>query len=217
MQITYAPKAWAVEKASWKAVIQLNLIRSVNVIIDALSASLTPTPSPSTRSRVASPPPEPPSDDDPFTSTAGTVQVPSDQRSHLLKLSLRLAPLRQVEIDLKARLGDGTNEITEVDAAFQAMTASPFDDPPQKISPRPSKEFTVRSHQAWKRKEKERKEKDRASFRPSAGGAGDSDRDITSEVLAGCAEDMIALWEHHIVREVVEHGGADKMLGDSAE
>ena len=214
MQITYAPKAWALEKASWKAVIQLNLIRSINTILDALATHLANVPQPSRR--VASPPPSPPSpvsDDDAFAGPP--VQFSSEKRNFLLKLSLRLAPLRQVEIDLKARLGDGTEEVTEANAAAQDMAASPFDDPQPRVSPRPSKEIVVRSHSVWKTKEKERKAKDRGSFRPTAGA--DADRDCATEVLAGCAEDMVALWTDAVVRDIVDGRGIVRGLGDSAE
>ncbi|KAH9067983.1 G-alpha-domain-containing protein [Lactarius deliciosus] len=35
-QMSYAPKAWEEERMSWRAIIHLNLIRSVNTILDAL-------------------------------------------------------------------------------------------------------------------------------------------------------------------------------------
>ncbi|TDL27760.1 G-alpha-domain-containing protein [Rickenella mellea] len=36
MQLTCAPKKWAAERGAWRVVIQLNLVRSVNVILDEL-------------------------------------------------------------------------------------------------------------------------------------------------------------------------------------
>lgn len=36
-QIHYAPQSWRDERAAWKAVIQLNLIRSVALVLDAIA------------------------------------------------------------------------------------------------------------------------------------------------------------------------------------
>ncbi|EIM81854.1 G-alpha-domain-containing protein, partial [Stereum hirsutum FP-91666 SS1] len=49
LQMTYAPAAWARQRASWRAVIQLNLIHSINLILDIL-ASVASTPSASSSS-----------------------------------------------------------------------------------------------------------------------------------------------------------------------
>ncbi|KDQ53612.1 hypothetical protein JAAARDRAFT_39301 [Jaapia argillacea MUCL 33604] len=46
-QINYAYRAWSEERASWRAVIQLNLVRSVNTILDILSKEMTPSSVPS--------------------------------------------------------------------------------------------------------------------------------------------------------------------------
>ncbi|TFY59969.1 hypothetical protein EVJ58_g5438 [Rhodofomes roseus] len=34
-QLTFAPQAWAAERASWRAVVQLNLVHSINFVLDA--------------------------------------------------------------------------------------------------------------------------------------------------------------------------------------
>lgn len=39
-QLTYAPLAWTQEREAWRAVIQLNLVRSVTLILDILSAEM---------------------------------------------------------------------------------------------------------------------------------------------------------------------------------
>ncbi|KAF7797698.1 hypothetical protein EIP86_008898 [Pleurotus ostreatoroseus] len=218
MQLAFAPKAWAVERISWRAVIQLNLVRSVNIILDALAARLSPpSPHPPTSPNVSyygSPPSSPLTDEGPFT---GLMPMSPDKRNSLLKLKLRLAPLRQVEADLKARLGDGTEEVTESRVGLQPLYASPFDDPPQTVSPRPSKEIIVRSHQSWKNKERERKTKDRASLRQSTMAAVELDRDDVTEVLAGCSDDMVALWDDPVVQDIVDNSDVLKKLGDSGE
>ncbi|KAF7798126.1 hypothetical protein EIP86_009341 [Pleurotus ostreatoroseus] len=41
IQIIQAPEAWLAERASWRIVIQLNLVRAVNTILDIVSAELS--------------------------------------------------------------------------------------------------------------------------------------------------------------------------------
>ncbi|KAI0074232.1 G-alpha-domain-containing protein [Panus rudis PR-1116 ss-1] len=60
-QLTFAPKAWREERASWRAVIHFNLVRVVNTILDALSDEMlyppsnTPPPMPGSRPSAVSP------------------------------------------------------------------------------------------------------------------------------------------------------------------
>lgn len=207
MQLTYAPKAWVAERATWRAVTQLNLIRTVNAILDALAADLAS--------------PSPPASSAGEPSPCAPLTVPADRKQAFAKLKLRLAPLRQVEVDLKARLGAGTEEVTEAashlslssDDGHEGLMATPFDgtayhtssDSPSSSPSRRrgahAREIVVRSHKAWKEKvsatrlggsrEREREGRDR-----------DRDRDSATEVLAGCREDMVALWGDAVVREV---------------
>ncbi|TFY56250.1 hypothetical protein EVJ58_g7753 [Rhodofomes roseus] len=78
-QIQFAPKAFEAEVDAWRAVIQLNLVRSVNVILAYLSKASAAT-------AAASPRFSKPKDD-------------------LRWLKMRLAPLRQVEVILNRLLG----------------------------------------------------------------------------------------------------------------
>ena len=244
MQMAYTPRAWVQERTSWKAVIQLNLIRSINTIVDALAEELAHHQPPV--SQAHSGPPSPSSDDgssgarSAATATAATtttttaaadqVLIPADRRGVLMKLRMRLTPLRQVEVDLKARLGAGTSEVSEAAAAalhgehpagLDAMMATPFDDAAYASAARRfnPKDVVVRSHRAWKEREKARKDKDRGSLlRPNSPGSSASDkRDSATEVLAGCAEDVAALWLDPVVREIVHKRRLMSSLGDSAE
>ncbi|KAH0581775.1 hypothetical protein H2248_011457 [Termitomyces sp. 'cryptogamus'] len=79
LQLLYDPEAFRKERASWRAVIQLNIVRSVHVIIDAI-----------THERI----------DAVSWSLPDHVPVQTD----LLKLKMRLAPLLQVEHALTRRL-----------------------------------------------------------------------------------------------------------------
>ena len=217
MQMAYTPRAWAQERAAWKAVIQLNLIRSVNAIVDALAEELSfqpPTGLPN------SSPPSPLSEDG-HSGPADAV-VPPERRGALLKLRMRLTPLRQVEADLKTRLGAGTSEVTEPGVAgLDALMATPFDEAAYAGgAARPgSKDVVVRSHRTWKDRESARKERDRGSLsRPTSPPGSVSDaRDSATEVLAGCADDLGALWHDGAIRELVRRRRLLVALGDSAE
>ncbi|EKM56244.1 uncharacterized protein PHACADRAFT_253262 [Phanerochaete carnosa HHB-10118-sp] len=212
MQMAYTPKAWAQERASWKAVIQLNLIRSINTIVDALAEELSAPQSPATRHSLHS-------SDEGHSPPTDQLLIPQDRRGPLMMLRMRLTPLRQVETDLKMRLGAGADEIVDASlmSGVEAMMATPFDD---STYPTPSRRFTpkeavVRSHRAWKEREKARKEKDRAlTMRPNS----PSDpRDTATDVLVGCADDMSALWLDPVVRDIVRRRRVMSQLGDSAE
>ncbi|KIO09661.1 hypothetical protein M404DRAFT_279884 [Pisolithus tinctorius Marx 270] len=82
-RMQFAAEKWAQERASWKAVIQLNLVRSVNAILDAVKC--------------------PNADDE---------NVLSFSDRHRL-LVVRLGPLRGVEEDLKRLLGAAANAVDE--------------------------------------------------------------------------------------------------------
>jgi len=83
-QLLFAPKSFYAEVEAWKAVIHLNLVRSVNFILDLLEDPR----SPSTEHR-RSP-----------SATASRERSSNDLRF----LKMRLAPLRQVEQMLSRRL-----------------------------------------------------------------------------------------------------------------
>ncbi|KAI0088915.1 guanine nucleotide binding protein, alpha subunit [Irpex rosettiformis] len=240
MQLAYAPRTFAAERVSWRAVIQLNLVRSINAVLDALSSELSPVEASSKSSylfgssglsKPPSPGPEP-------GNSSGILEIPQDRRAALMKLKLRLAPLRQVEADLKARLGAGTEEITEATLgtlrsaegrgsmdAENALSGLADDGvmpcvPSRKPNP---KEVFVRSHRDWKEKEKARTKLSLVSLNQSSrpvspGFSLDlSDRDSATDVLAGCAEDMESLWRDSVVSEIVKHRKVMSGLWDSAD
>lgn len=83
-QIHFAPKAFKAEAGAWRSVIQLNLVRSVNVILAYLTKA-------GAAAAAASPRFSKPKDD-------------------LRWLKMRLAPLRQVEVILNRLLGVSIGE-----------------------------------------------------------------------------------------------------------
>jgi len=113
-------------------------------------------------------------DEDEVSSIAGTGQV--HEKHKLLKL--RLTPLRRVETDLKRRVGAESEE----DAPSGPMYATPFDAPSRKRAG----EFAVKS---WKHV-LERKSRARAW-----GNAESSVSDEATGAIAGCREDIKAMWK----------------------
>ncbi|KAJ7292708.1 guanine nucleotide binding protein, alpha subunit [Mycena rebaudengoi] len=97
-QLLYEPKTFRAERASWRAIIQLNVVRSIHVIIDAMTrAQNTTDRPPSARSSMSSH--ESPRPD-----------------AELLSIKMRLLPLLQVEEVLIKRLslpGSMEREATE--------------------------------------------------------------------------------------------------------
>jgi hypothetical protein len=82
----YARETWHEERSSWRAIIQLNLIRSIVSLLDLLGDSLG-------SSALDSP---------------SASSVPLNEKHRLLRL--RLVPLRGVQQDLQRRLGAATIE-----------------------------------------------------------------------------------------------------------
>ncbi|TFK53943.1 G-alpha-domain-containing protein [Heliocybe sulcata] len=170
-QIAYAYHAWTEERASWRAVIQLNLVRSVNAILDVLSKEMSQPASPASprsmhlpitgETRIVN------GNMDSSPSSSGSslrIQPATDpafgRRAVLTEehrnLRSRLQLLRRVQKDLEARLGSAASELTSTDVT----TAAPFVDPPlspalngtAELQPNPHRprEFFVRSNTGWK-------------------------------------------------------------------
>ncbi|KAJ7701740.1 heterotrimeric G protein alpha subunit [Mycena rosella] len=124
-RMQYAREAWEKERAGWRAVVQLNIIRSIILILEIIEAEMS-----------GNVPLE--EDEAPrrFSDTAADVFTDK----HRL-LMIRLAPLRGVETDLKRRLGAGA----ESAHPSLPMSATPFDDPAPIPAIKRRDEFFVRS------------------------------------------------------------------------
>ncbi|KAF7796168.1 hypothetical protein EIP86_007342 [Pleurotus ostreatoroseus] len=127
-QRLYTPSAFRDERPLWRAVIQLNVVRSIRTILDALAAAFASPPSSSsassphahnralasvsrTRARSMSSASASDSSDDADTGSAGpSTSMKSRSKSrarlpaHLEALAMRLLPLRHIEALLIARL-----------------------------------------------------------------------------------------------------------------
>jgi len=190
----YARELWQEERSAWRAVIQLNLLRSINTILDMLvgefdSSRTDKHAATLDRSLFSSSPQSPKKEPPPLRWT----------EKHRL-LSMRLAPLRGVQQDLEQRLGAAADE--PLASTYAPHEALPL--PLSGFTQRPQ-EFYVRSHDGW-RSALQR-------FKPWQGGEGTAsvvdtravewqrtkDAEIT-QVIAGCADDMQAMWEDTVIR-----------------
>ena len=195
----YAREAWDAERASWRSVIQLNLIRSILTIVEILQAEMdgkhpesdNPPLDVLSRSPVSI-------DHRASISTTGDrgdlmpKKVASSGLSSLLTdehqlLRLRLGPLRRVETDLKRRLGAPADE--------EGVATSPWlDVGSSQVSPQHKKEFYVR-----------RLTEALAQGHGHSGMASDNVVDEVTEVIASCKDDMVALWSDRTVRMVLKN------------
>ncbi|KAI9058714.1 G-alpha-domain-containing protein [Trametes sanguinea] len=100
-QLAYCQDQWEAERASWRMVIQLNLIRGINSILDLLAEEIAGGPAPALAGDSDV------SDDEGMGPSAYPPRTGSmlhfTGKHRLLKL--RLAPLRTVQRDLEMRIG----------------------------------------------------------------------------------------------------------------
>jgi len=171
----HSHQAFRSERASWRAVIQLNVVRSIRLIFDAIS----------TAEKTSS-----------GSQESATELVASPE---LLKIKLRLAPLLQVEETLIRRLtpaGSGETEATlriGRDMSYSERTKNYI------------KEVTVNSAVQWKGSFGRRlsQEAGRSSFDTDKA-INWEDPDDPGRILHACSEDMIRLWEDPMTKKVLE-------------
>lgn len=197
-RMRYASADWKQERASWKAVIQLNLIRSVFIILDTLEAEMINEP-------ITAPDDFNVSTDALLRSSLDTImrtsidnpadnepikKLPIDLQKHQL-LKLRLSPLQPVEADLKRRLGAGTEDIGPANTGVLSDHTMTLDR---------RREFGVR---AWKDalgnfvRHRNTTEEKKGEWHREL-------HDEATEVIASCREDVKALWMDETVRAVLE-------------
>ncbi|KAJ6611514.1 guanine nucleotide binding protein, alpha subunit [Mycena sp. CBHHK59/15] len=175
-QLLYEPKAFRAERASWRAIIQLNVVRSIHIILDAMTrAQNTTDRPPSARSSMSS------------------HEAPRID-SELLSLRIRLLPLLQIEEVLIKRLSLPGS--TECEATERPMTM---------ISPkkRHSNELAVNSTVAWKGAFTRMESTGRESFDTDRLVDWD-DPDDPGVMLHARSEDMKRLWEHPTIQAILE-------------
>ena len=123
-QLAYATKAWSEERAAWKAVILLNLVRSVNLMVDTLESVDVEPPAAVVEGQQSSKP----------------VNSLTERHRNVF---IRLAPLRQIEKDLRTLLGAGASEVEVKTTTGDGQTHI-------ELSKGTLQEFCVRSSSGWK-------------------------------------------------------------------
>ncbi|KAI0360447.1 G-alpha-domain-containing protein [Trametes cingulata] len=186
-QRLYTPNAFREERILWRAVIQLNIVRSIHTILDAIS---------DIRRR------------DVYPSSIYTSEPESDSESesqvslpyHLEELRRRLHPLRHVESLLIAKLvppneheattlGVGGSNSVNGNVSYYGSGH------PQPSHAFRQQEVFVRPGASWKM---------RTIGRPqSAGTTGQETVDESQAVLYHCRSDMAALWQDPVVRQIL--------------
>ncbi|KAJ7492047.1 guanine nucleotide binding protein, alpha subunit [Mycena latifolia] len=173
-QLLYEPKAFRAERASWRAIIQLNVVRSIHIIFDAITrAQNTHDRPPSARSSISS---------------HDSLRVDAD----LVNLKMRLIPLLDVEKDLMKRLSLPGS--TEWEPTERPLTSSP--------RKRQSREIAVNSTVAWKGAFV-RTDSGRNSFDTDHLVDWEDPQD-PGVILHARSEDMKRLWEHPTVQAILE-------------
>ncbi|KAI0777192.1 guanine nucleotide binding protein, alpha subunit [Trametes elegans] len=186
-QRLYTPNAFREERVLWRAVIQLNIVRSIHTILDALSDIRR---------------------GDVYPSSTYTSDPDSDSESerhaplpyHLEELRRRLYPLRHVELLLIAKLvPPNEHEATTLGVGGSNSVngnVSPYGSSHSQSSHAfHHQEVFVRPGASWKL---------RTSGRPqSAGTTGQETIDESQTVLNHCRADMVTLWHDPVVRQVL--------------
>ncbi|KAF8153162.1 heterotrimeric G protein alpha subunit [Crassisporium funariophilum] len=174
-RMQYAPTEWEQERDGWRSVVQLNVVRSIITIQKVIEAEMNgDVPADS-------------EDDHTTLNEANEIEGMKFTDRHQL-LMIRLAPLLGVEAELKRRLGAGSEPVPP---SITAMSATPFETPDAGTNPRRKPEFSVRS---WKEVLAPQTRDART------GESSKSGSDSATSILAGCKDDMKALWDDKAVR-----------------
>ncbi|KAF8828157.1 hypothetical protein HHX47_DHR4000886 [Lentinula edodes] len=181
-KLMHDPKAFSAERASWRAVIQLNVVRSIHVILDAMTHPSQPRHDP--RKQITSSTSSSP--------LSGEIPLPedtSDVEPELIQIRYRLSSLLQVEDFL-------TRQLTPKDYSEVGTTQLA----PMNHIKHVATELAINSSVPWKQRF------DRLV------GKGDTERMIIDwddpndpgKILHACREDMIRLWQHPNVQQMLE-------------
>ncbi|KAJ7858259.1 guanine nucleotide binding protein, alpha subunit [Mycena olivaceomarginata] len=184
-QLMCEPKAFRAERASWRAIVQLNVIRSVRIILDALTASSSAADSPSPRASSSS-------------RDSHSLRLDAD----LLALRMRLFPLLEVHDTVMRRLASPSDDLPPASpspSSFRTPALSTI------FRRRTGKEVTVNSNVPWKTAFM-RDGSERESFATQDAVDWEDPTD-PGMVLHERAEDLRRLWAHPTVHAALEHQG----------
>ena len=198
-QLHFTPRAFRAESDAWRAVIHLNLVRSVNFIIDLLSqsagANLAHSNSTTYRPHGDGPLYSQGGDASPTATTFGspyqhhrTSQKPPPS-NEIRRFKLALSPLRQVEVILAKQLSVHERDIMDPSGA--------------RLAARPS-EVTVRGGRGWT---------SLLRRKPLEGVLNQHQQDHVEalenarQILDACRADIVALWTSESVQAGLKEEG----------
>ncbi|KAF9564079.1 heterotrimeric G protein alpha subunit [Agrocybe pediades] len=191
-RLRFAEAEWEQERNGWRSVVQLNVVRSITTIQKVIEAEIN-----------GEVPVDSDDDDSTLDHDVNEIEPLKFNDRHQLLL-IRLAPLCGVEAELKRRLGAGSESFVPSAAP---LSATPFDEPDASggtsTRSRKKQEFAVRS---WK-------DVLDPNMRQIAESSTQS-LDTITETIAGCKDDMKALWEDRTVRLALRRRGIQ--LNDTA-
>lgn len=180
----YTPTAFREERALWRQVIQLNIVRSVRIITDALSDGRRYN------------------RDDSGAESEDTESSVLPREIELLKM--RLAPLRHTEITLISQLvphGEeepthlGTRSIRSVSGSGRSRSQSGSDTgSPNEISVRPGSTWSSPLAAITNRNGRDR----------SLPSINLKTKDSPQDVLNACRRDIQSLWNDPVVRHILK-------------
>jgi hypothetical protein len=198
-QLQFAPAAFHAEAAAWRAVIDLNLVRSVTFLLNLLEESSPTSPSPSTVDAAGSSGSGSGDADIRPTSPSGTKILPLRRLTDdLRRLRVSLSPLRSIE-ECLARFISPEHYPRRVGCAGSSSNKNGSGNGGSPTSALPTErafEVRVRSGSRWK-----------TLFKGGGNGAMSKARSQEYEeaqnarrVIEACREDIVTLWNHPAVR-----------------
>ncbi|KAJ7721957.1 guanine nucleotide binding protein, alpha subunit [Mycena maculata] len=173
-QLMYDSKAFRAERASWRAIVQLNVVRSIHVILDVITRAQNRRAADEER-----PPDSPVVEDD------------------LLTLKMRLSPLIHIEEVLMQRLIPSGPDRSDA-ARLAQLTNIPYSERPRNVN----REVAVNSAMQWKDTFTRLVTSDKDSFDSEKAIDWDDPND-PGVILHALAEDMKALWNHQTVQALL--------------
>lgn len=183
-------KAFRNERASWRAVVQLNVVHSVRLILDIITEAHANSNGPPTPAGMVGFPQSRSSSLE--SSGSGTIINPD-----LLKLRMRLLPLQQVEEALLRKMTPAGS------AEFEATHLSPVTNLPYKRRPGKFREVAINSTAHWKGAFGRLL----ATTRTSVDSASDIDFEDPNDpgiILHACSEDIVQLWNDPTVKQLLK-------------
>lgn len=185
----------------WRPIIHLNLVRSVNFVVNFISNRSGSNDSngvPTIRDRASS--------SSLTSATTASATIPSIP-PELRKLCIRLAPLRQVEENLIRFLSNGTG-MALPHVSYNPVTGEQMSEKLKSMlayHPLKASEVSIPSGSSWRRGLKRRSEDALTDESNASTGsytlAERSDDGQNRRILAALGDDMAALWTNRVVQQ----------------